>query len=601
MASKLYYSPFVPAFSNIGVPIAQAKLYFYYSQTSNPAPIYSDAALAVPLTNPVQANLAGKYPDIYLSDAITYRLVQTDANNIPLGDAIDPYIPGQAMLGPPGPPGGSNNTYFSLVTLKAASSSGGTYTLITAGGRTDYAYVAGDFTNLADDAIIIKLNSVDLNVGALVASGNMTPAAFGGGTAVADNGPAFGKMLAACRFLAVQYAIPPRVTFPSGFYKYSGLDGSGNALNWAVQGMHIEGQPGVVLIHTGSGIAVDVDGGTSGGGIACMKMTGGLVIRGNANTTDAMRHRAVHHSTFDVEVQNIAQAALRTQWVVCNEYWIRCSPVHRPPFSTVPVVGMFLTERNTGEKTSRCTFYNPLLEGINGYGINCDSAIINTFLGGTSESNAGGIYVGPNSSANIFDGVDMEFNTSADVFCQGSYNTFRNCLSDSASTFAGLMNKIDGGLYNAITDSGDHNAFDHINYSIAGGAFTRGGTAGVYRNIRSAFGTFLPDEVKRPQKVTVLGDGGTNGILATWASDVNSGGSATDWYEYKYGAGTKRTFGGPAGDRFSHGSTGVSFFGAALQGKRLLPAAATDAATTQALTNAIAQALIDFGLAFRNP
>lgn len=103
MASKLYYNPFVPAFSNIGVAISRAKLYFYYTGTSTPAPIYSDSALTVPLTNPVQANLAGKYVDIYLSDAVTYRVVQTDKNGAQIGDAVDPYIPGSAV----GTPGGN--------------------------------------------------------------------------------------------------------------------------------------------------------------------------------------------------------------------------------------------------------------------------------------------------------------------------------------------------------------------------------------------------------------------------------------------------------------------------------------------------------------
>lgn len=102
MATQLYYSPFVPAFSNIGIPLAESKLYFYYSQTTTLAPIYSDAAQTIPLTNPVVANLAGKYPDIYLDSAITYRVVQTDKLNTPIGDAVDPYLPGRALKGDPG-------------------------------------------------------------------------------------------------------------------------------------------------------------------------------------------------------------------------------------------------------------------------------------------------------------------------------------------------------------------------------------------------------------------------------------------------------------------------------------------------------------------
>lgn len=94
MASKLYYNPFVPAFSNTGVAIARAKLYFYYTGTTTLAPIYADSALTVPLANPVKANLAGKYVNIYYDSSITYRVRQTDKNDAPIGDDVDPYIPG---------------------------------------------------------------------------------------------------------------------------------------------------------------------------------------------------------------------------------------------------------------------------------------------------------------------------------------------------------------------------------------------------------------------------------------------------------------------------------------------------------------------------
>lgn len=98
MTTSLYYNPFVPAFSNIGVPIAEAYLYFYYTSTSTLAPIFSDAAGLVPLTNPVQANLAGKYPAIYMQDGVTYRVHQTDSLGVTLGDDIDPYYPGTVSV-----------------------------------------------------------------------------------------------------------------------------------------------------------------------------------------------------------------------------------------------------------------------------------------------------------------------------------------------------------------------------------------------------------------------------------------------------------------------------------------------------------------------
>ena len=95
--SDLYYSPFIPAFSNIGVPIAEARLYFFYTQTTTLAPIYADSGQTVPLANPVSANLAGKFPDIYLDSTIVYRVRQTDSLGVILGDEVDPYYPGTVV------------------------------------------------------------------------------------------------------------------------------------------------------------------------------------------------------------------------------------------------------------------------------------------------------------------------------------------------------------------------------------------------------------------------------------------------------------------------------------------------------------------------
>jgi hypothetical protein len=128
LATKLYFNPFIPAFSNIGVPIAESKLYFYFTNTTTKAPIFADAALTVPHTNPVLANLAGKYPPIYMSDAIVFRVVQTDKNDVQIGDAVDPYIPGSASPGPPGPPGPAGAPAVSLDSFYMAGDPENDYT-----------------------------------------------------------------------------------------------------------------------------------------------------------------------------------------------------------------------------------------------------------------------------------------------------------------------------------------------------------------------------------------------------------------------------------------------------------------------------------------
>lgn len=59
-----------------------AKLAFYQSGTSTPKAIYSDAALTVPHLNPVEADAAGRFPDIYLDTGL-YKATLLDAADAP--------------------------------------------------------------------------------------------------------------------------------------------------------------------------------------------------------------------------------------------------------------------------------------------------------------------------------------------------------------------------------------------------------------------------------------------------------------------------------------------------------------------------------------
>ena len=176
MAAELYYNAFVPAFSNIGVPLSRSKLYFYLTETTTLANVYTDDTLATALPNPVVADLAGKYPDIYLDDSIVYSVRQFDEDDTPIGDAVDPYIPGQAIAGPSGP---SSSTYTSLVDLKAAPASNLIYSLVLAGSREDYYYETANAPYTADDVDTIKLDDVSLTVGALISTSSAAAATGG--------------------------------------------------------------------------------------------------------------------------------------------------------------------------------------------------------------------------------------------------------------------------------------------------------------------------------------------------------------------------------------------------------------------------------------
>ncbi len=97
MAAALFYSPFIPTFSANGLPVAGASLTFYYTGTTTLAPIYADSGLSVPLANPVESNAAAKYVNIYLNEAIVYRVRTLGADGVQIGEDIDPYIPGTPL------------------------------------------------------------------------------------------------------------------------------------------------------------------------------------------------------------------------------------------------------------------------------------------------------------------------------------------------------------------------------------------------------------------------------------------------------------------------------------------------------------------------
>lgn len=166
MAAKLYFNPFIPAFSSNGAPVAGAKLNVYLTGTTTRTPIYSDEALTIEHPNPVIADAAGKYPNIYLDGDIVYKVVQTDRNDVPIGDAIDPYIPGQYQKGDKGDPGPANNTYTDLAAFKAQPVTNANSTLITAIGGVNYSWLVGDYSGVTpDDDVYIKADDEALSVG----------------------------------------------------------------------------------------------------------------------------------------------------------------------------------------------------------------------------------------------------------------------------------------------------------------------------------------------------------------------------------------------------------------------------------------------------
>ena len=64
-----------------GEPLSGAKLYFYQTQTTSPNDTFSDDGLTVANTNPVIADAAGRFGDIFLKNE-DYKVVLTDSDDV---------------------------------------------------------------------------------------------------------------------------------------------------------------------------------------------------------------------------------------------------------------------------------------------------------------------------------------------------------------------------------------------------------------------------------------------------------------------------------------------------------------------------------------
>lgn len=527
-------------FSLAGIPLVGGKIYTYAAGTSAPKQTFTDAGAAQP--NPIPLNSRGEPTNAIFWDG-AYRVDVRDA----LGNLVYTVDNYQTPAMPNDLSSGANGLGAGLIGFIYAS----VYPIGSLGKwLQNLALGAGaSFIGFIQDGA----GAVATTVQAALRE-SVSATRFGLSTGAADNSAALARIVAYVSTFSGT-GLLPRILVPAGTYNYL------TSPNWGVTGLCLEAIGEVIFQHNGAGIAFNIDGGAAGPGVVGVRILGNLRVSGNAATTKVVYLRAVHHSTISVRPIN-GFTALETAWCVCNRFLdFRCSPVGYPAFTVTPTNGIILGKRNAGELTSACIFENPIIEGVISYGINLQDAIQNTFIGGTSESNGGGLFITANSSNNLFVKLDMEFNASADVFSQGAYNTFIGLLSSTLSTFNGLHETVQGGLFNSIVNGGDKNIFRDLNYSTNFGAFTDGGTKTVKSNVRNSVSNALDPELQtNPLKLTYIdGPVGNNTIIGS--DDQVGGGSANNLAIYHYGAG-EIVFSGGGFARLRLSQTGVGFNGA---------------------------------------
>lgn len=89
------------ATDSAGVPLSGALLQFYETGTTTPTPVYTDATLGTPLSNPVVSDSAGLFVPIFYDPAVTYRMVLKTSANVVIQNVdpvIAPHVPADGSI-----------------------------------------------------------------------------------------------------------------------------------------------------------------------------------------------------------------------------------------------------------------------------------------------------------------------------------------------------------------------------------------------------------------------------------------------------------------------------------------------------------------------
>lgn len=89
-AGRIVYPGFMPARDSDFVPYSGAKMWVYQNLTTVLATVYDDEGLTTPITNPVQANAAGRFPAIWAEagtedSKVFYSVSITSDTGVPVG------------------------------------------------------------------------------------------------------------------------------------------------------------------------------------------------------------------------------------------------------------------------------------------------------------------------------------------------------------------------------------------------------------------------------------------------------------------------------------------------------------------------------------
>lgn len=237
--------------------------------------------------------------------------------------------------------------------------------------------------------------------------------------------------------IAAAVARKQPLVLPAGVYLHS------RPLNLGFSGLRVQGLGSVTLRHTGRGSpCIVMDAGESG--ILYNHVLENVTIEGSgASGQDGVFVRNMPHGIRrNIRVRNVTGRAFHILGDVLST-WENCivSP-NEGAFQHLPARGFEIGGTPAVSGTTALVFINCIAECAREFGWYLDRCDASRWLGGTSEGlgrhgrprhPAIGVFIGPNSTQNSFDGLFMEQNDGGDVVIEGHSNHFADCVIQTRS------------------------------------------------------------------------------------------------------------------------------------------------------------------------
>jgi hypothetical protein len=301
--------------------------------------------------------------------------------------------------------------------------------------------------------------------------------------------------------------------FGDGYYGYA------TSPNFGLDFLALNGSTGTILKHTGTGHALVVDAGADPTDFV-VRVSIKCRLESNVGAAGGVYCRGVSRSSFDIAFNNVPLVQFREIFGVLNTLRL-----YQTAFVTgqsiVPTTMLATAKRSAGEETSAGTYYLTA-ENCSSYGVVFEDCVMATVIGMTSEANGGGYYIDSNSNYNTFINIDLETNTTDDLTCLGSFNTFIGTLSTLSATFGGRCNSVIGGIYNSITNNGNDNDFLNVRYAANGGSFTNNGNRITKRNVYNVNSSTSDIDIIKTVESVNSGTGSVSAANATATTLFNA-------------------------------------------------------------------------------